>query len=92
MPIVVIPQIILAGVIAPLKGLAEILAKGLVSVYWGLESLKRVLPGPDLELIGLEAKPWPVPLGVVFIQALACAIVTVVALRLVGGPEAEIVP
>jgi hypothetical protein len=84
-PMVVIPQIVLAGVIAPVKGVAEILAKGAVSVYWGLESLKQLLPGPDRELIGLEDKPWAGPLGVVFVQALACTIVTVFALRLTGA-------
>jgi ABC-type multidrug transport system ATPase subunit len=84
-PIVVIPQIILAGVVAPLKGVADALAKGLVSVYWGQQSLERLLPKDDLELVGKEAGAWASPLGIVFVQALACAVAAVVVLRLTGA-------
>jgi hypothetical protein len=84
-PIVVIPQIILAGVVAPLEGLARRLAEGLVSVYWGQKSLQRLLPQADLDELLLEAAPWTTPLGIVFIQALVCVVVTVVVLRLTGA-------
>ena len=61
-PIAVIPQIILAGVIAPLSGIAQALAKGLVTVYWGREGLERLLPRADLSLIGRGDDDWSIPL------------------------------
>jgi len=53
-PIVVISQIILAGVVAPLRGVAEVVAKSLIAVYWGLEELKCWLPEVDRSFLGLE--------------------------------------
>src|SRR5262249_23216831 len=53
-PIAVIPQIILAGVVAPLTGLAEVLAKGFVTVYWGREGLQRLLSQADPAHLGLQ--------------------------------------
>jgi ABC-type multidrug transport system ATPase subunit len=84
-PIVVIPQIILASVVAPVKQVARWLAEGLVSVYWGQKSLERLLPQDDLTAAGRETGPWATPLEVVFLQALVCVVVTVVALRLTGA-------
>ena len=42
-PIVVIPQIILAGAIAPLNGLTRWVAQGFVSVYWAQQALEQLL-------------------------------------------------
>src|SRR5207253_6517211 len=50
-PIAVMPQIILAGVIAPLRGPAEWLARGLITAYWGERALEGLLPGADLALL-----------------------------------------
>jgi ABC transport system ATP-binding/permease protein len=43
-PIALIPQIILAGMIAPLKGVSLWLAKVLVPVYWGFQGLAGSWP------------------------------------------------
>ena len=43
-PVVVIPQIILAGVVASLPDLAEWIARATVSVYWGTHAVNDCLP------------------------------------------------
>jgi ABC transport system ATP-binding/permease protein len=65
-PIAVIPQIILAGVVAPLSGVAQAMAKGLVTVYWGLAGLERWLPKAELLVMGREDDDWVVPLACTF--------------------------
>lgn len=42
-PIVLIPQIILAGAVATLSGLSLWLAKLMITSYWGLEAAKEIL-------------------------------------------------
>jgi ABC-type multidrug transport system ATPase subunit len=52
-PIAVMPQIILAGVIAPLSGLALALAKGGITVHWAERALEALLPkGEPAEYVG----------------------------------------
>jgi ABC-type multidrug transport system ATPase subunit len=53
-PMVIIPQIILAGVIVPVTGFAAVLAKGLVPVYWAQQALDAVLPDREQMLLGLD--------------------------------------
>jgi ABC-type multidrug transport system ATPase subunit len=53
-PIAIIPQIILAGVIAPLRGLGNVLARGLITVHWAERALEALLPESDRELLRLE--------------------------------------
>jgi ABC transport system ATP-binding/permease protein len=53
-PIAVMPQIILAGVIAPLSGLGMALAKGGITVHWAERALEALLPQGDLDLLRLE--------------------------------------
>jgi ABC-type multidrug transport system ATPase subunit/ABC-type multidrug transport system permease subunit len=53
-PIAVVPQIILAGVIAPLSGLAQGLARGLITAHWAEQALEALLPDRDLKLLGLS--------------------------------------
>jgi len=43
-PMVVIPQIILSGIIAPLSGLSRVLAKAGITTYWGNRGLDDCLP------------------------------------------------
>ena len=43
-PVAVIPQIVLAGVTAPLSGFTLGLAKTVVTTYWGQQALERLLP------------------------------------------------
>jgi ABC-type multidrug transport system permease subunit len=79
-PIAVIPQIILAGVVAPLNGLAAALAKGLVTVYWGQQALESLLPEDALTSLGHQNQGFGVPWAVVVVQAMAAAAATVVDL------------
>ena len=53
-PIAVMPQIILAGVIAPLSGLGQAPgARSRITVYWGQQQpLETLLPDADLLLLG----------------------------------------
>ena len=48
-PIAVIPQIILGGVIAPLSGLARIVARCAITVHWGEQALEALLPASQGE-------------------------------------------
>lgn len=43
-PLVLLPQVILAGVICPLQGWATPLAKTFVTAYWGIQGLGQTLP------------------------------------------------
>ena len=52
-PIAVIPQIILAGVIAPLTGLSDALAQVFISCFHGQQGLEAVLPDADRTLFNL---------------------------------------
>ena len=79
-PIAVIPQIILAGVIAPLGGPALGMAKGLVAVYWGQMALERLLPAAGLHLLGRAEAGRLAPLLLVLAQAAALAAITIVVL------------
>lgn len=74
-PIVVIPQIILAGVIADLNDVARWIAKGFITVHWAQEALERLLPKDDLTLLDAikEITPrngsnWLGPLAVVLLH------------------------
>jgi ABC-type multidrug transport system ATPase subunit len=69
-PIVVIPQIILGGVIAPLSGFAKVLADGFVTVYWGREVLDRLLPVAVATLSAEERPGWFGALTVVLWHAI----------------------
>jgi ABC transport system ATP-binding/permease protein len=53
-PIAVIPQIILAGVIAPLSGLGRLLAEGLITARWAERALESLLPDKYLALLQLD--------------------------------------
>jgi len=75
-PTSVIPQIVLAGVIAPLSGLAKLLAKAFITVHWAVESLERLLPDVDLEVLGRKSESWVGPLSIVLAHALATAMAT----------------
>ena len=80
-PIAVIPQIILAGVIAPVEGWRRTLADVLVSVGWGRRALERLLPAADLTLGGRDPGDWLAAWWCLVAQAL----LAVVAARLVLG-------
>ncbi|MCE9534481.1 MAG: ATP-binding cassette domain-containing protein [Planctomycetes bacterium] len=52
-PIAVIPQIILAGVIAPLSGVSEFIARAAITCYHGQQGLEAILPEADRNLHNL---------------------------------------
>jgi hypothetical protein len=62
-PAVLLPQIILADVIAPVEGFAKLLAQLFISTYWGYRSLAASLPEDISEVLG--ADDWSVPAAVV---------------------------
>jgi ABC-type multidrug transport system permease subunit len=53
-PIAVIPQIILAGVIAKLSGLGQAVAESVITARWGERALEALLPSADLDLLHLN--------------------------------------
>jgi ABC-type multidrug transport system ATPase subunit/pSer/pThr/pTyr-binding forkhead associated (FHA) protein len=75
-PIAVIPQIILAGVITRLSGMAQLIANGLITVYWGQLALERLLPTNDLRLLAREEGNWFYPWAIVLAHAVVGAAAT----------------
>jgi ABC-type multidrug transport system ATPase subunit len=53
-PVAIIPQIILSGVIAPLSGLSRLLARWGITVYWGNRGLDGLLADPVAQAAGVE--------------------------------------
>jgi len=51
-PIVLIPQIALAGVVAPVEGVAKLLAQLAITTYWGYRGLATLLPENMTHAIG----------------------------------------
>jgi ABC-type multidrug transport system ATPase subunit len=79
-PIAVIPQIILAGVTAPLSGLGKVLAQASVTVYWAEQALESFLPAGDRERLDLHADSHMGPLGVVLAHACVFGLMTLLTL------------
>ncbi len=80
-PIAVIPQIILAGIIAPLKGLGKTLAKTFITTYWGQQAIEALVPKDLLDLVRSEPDSFA-DLWIVGLHAVVFAALTVVALWL----------
>ncbi len=55
-PIVLIPQIVLAGVIAPLTGFGKFLAQAFITAYWGYRGLAALVP-EDCKIV-LQSTDW----------------------------------
>ncbi|MCA9192663.1 MAG: FHA domain-containing protein [Planctomycetales bacterium] len=79
-PIVIIPQIVLAGVVASLSGLAEKIALMVIPVYWGQGLLESYLPEVDQISGGPQVDPGTSFL-VIMSHALLLMLTSVVALR-----------
>ncbi|HEY2253824.1 MAG TPA: ABC transporter permease, partial [Planctomycetaceae bacterium] len=79
-PIAVIPQIILAGAIAPLSGFSKVLAKGGISAYWGKQALDSLLPKADSNLLGLSTVEFSNPLAVLAAHAAIFTVLTALVL------------
>ncbi len=53
-PVAILPQIILSGVIAPLKGLSTFLAQTLITAYWGNRGLDALLTADQARAAGVD--------------------------------------
>ena len=66
-PVAVIPQIILSGVIAPLEGLSKFLAQTFITAYWGNRGLQALLSKDDIKAVDLDqGAVWSAALVVLF--------------------------
>lgn len=81
-PIAITPQIILAGVIAPLRGFADMLAKAFVTVYWAERGLESLLSNTDASLLRLDRGQYGWQVLVVGTHAAVFATATFLALWL----------
>jgi ABC-type multidrug transport system ATPase subunit len=79
-PIAIIPQIILAGVIAPLRGLGRLLADGLITSHWAAGALDALLPEQWPHLLQSGRPSYRMQVAVVFIHVLVFAAATLVVL------------
>jgi ABC transport system ATP-binding/permease protein len=84
-PIAVIPQIILAGLVAPLKGMVEYFARGVITVYWGQQAIERLLSDADRAALERPKAEWIAALLVILLHALAAGLATVFILPLPAG-------
>jgi ABC-type multidrug transport system permease subunit len=76
-PMAVIPQIILAGVIASVSGLAKLLAAGLVTVYWVQQAVDSLLPSFEKEWLDLHPPAYGLSLGGIAMHLAVCVIATI---------------
>jgi ABC-type multidrug transport system ATPase subunit len=84
-PIVVIPQMILAGVVAPLTGTVELLAKALITVYWGQRALEGLAADADVTFPADLAGDFWLRLGIVLAHAVVGALAAIIWLRRTRG-------
>ena len=80
-PMVVIPQIILSGVIAPLEGVSKVLALSFVSTYWGKRALDACMPEKVANTVHVDQHSLVVALLVLLGHALFCLISALVVLH-----------
>ena len=84
-PIAVLPQIILAGLIAPLTGALKYLAQGFVTVYWGQHAVEALLTKADLDMLNMQTGKWAVAMTVIACHGLGATLATIVILRASAG-------
>jgi ABC transport system ATP-binding/permease protein len=83
-PVAVIPQIVLAGVIAPLSGFKEGLAKAGITAFWGQRTLERLLPEDDRTVLAVGSESAWSQAGVVAAHAAAFAAIALAVLLVRG--------
>jgi len=88
-PGVLLPQIILAGVIAPVEGLAKLLAQCFISAYWGYRTLAAILPDEIAACLGADERS---ALGAVAVLSvhLLVFIAGAVGVLVLGDPSARL--
>ncbi len=80
-PMAIIPQIILSGVVCPLEGVSRTLARLAISTYWGRRGLDGALPDSVAEAApGLEAASLGLAVLVLMVHAAVCIGVALAAL------------
>jgi ABC-type multidrug transport system ATPase subunit len=83
-PVAVMPQIILSGVIAPLEGLSKLLAQTLITAYWGNGALQALLPEADAKLIDIKQGSPVGSAAVVLVHAFLFVVVALAVLAWQG--------
>ena len=78
-PIVLIPQIVLAGVIATLEGLLLWCARGLVSTYWAFQAFTAGVE--DYCLVGDDPPSWLPAIAMLGVHATVLAVLAFIGLR-----------
>jgi ABC-type multidrug transport system ATPase subunit len=76
-PVAVVPQIILSGVIAPLEGWSKFLAQLMITGYWGNRGLDALLSEDDARLAGLKQGSFAGSLLVVVVHGLVFVLIAV---------------
>jgi hypothetical protein len=79
-PMAVVPQIILSGVIAPLKGLSKFLAQLLITAYWGNRGLDALLSEDEARFAGIEQGTFAGAILVVFAHGCAFLVIALIVL------------
>lgn len=79
-PLAVIPQIILAGVIAPLDGLGKLLANSVITARWGERALEALLPSEDLALLRLDQVEYSRQIAMIAVHIVVFAAATLLIL------------
>jgi ABC transport system ATP-binding/permease protein len=88
-PIVVIPQILLAGVIAPLSGFAKAIAIGCITVYWGTKAFDALLPEETILSLNIAESSFDSSLVVLVLHAIAFVLAARVVLKSRVGTKAR---
>ncbi|MFM7166649.1 MAG: FHA domain-containing protein [Planctomycetaceae bacterium] len=87
-PLVLVPQIVLAGAIAKVDGFAEWLAQSGIVLYWGYGGLISCFPSDQSELLGYTDWGYWGPLVVVVLHCVVCLLVTNIVLVASGRRNA----
>jgi ABC-type multidrug transport system ATPase subunit len=91
-PIAIIPQIILAGVIAPLKGLGKLLAESFITVRWAERALEALLSDHDQTLLQLDSGRYLWQVAMIAAHAVVFITMTLVTLWREGRPGKSLLP
>jgi ABC-type multidrug transport system permease subunit len=79
-PVIVIPQIILAGVVAPLSGLSQWLAQGAITAYPGQQALEALIPAADAAVLGIAQRSFSTSIAIAGIHAAICVLLAILVL------------
>jgi ABC-type multidrug transport system ATPase subunit/pSer/pThr/pTyr-binding forkhead associated (FHA) protein len=88
-PVAIIPQIILSGVIAPLDGLSKTLAQSFITAYWGNRGLDALLTEDQARFAGVE-QGTPGGSAAVVLGHAAAFVLVAVAMLIWQGRKARI--